>query len=214
MVLLNADDDFVEVIDGLEGVTLARAAGGTVEIDAARLVDRSTSDDQPPGGGVLIDDLLWDLPMPSGQDPPSVGDDILHGGEVHVVLKVERRGPGRRCRCAARWIEVSEQVGVLVDLQSPVWEDLGSGPEVTGWSTIAEDALAHIQPVAVDHDYDAAPTDTASTFTVSLSEVEGLELCEKVVAADGAEYRVDRILDDGRLDALPVLQVTRTLAAA
>lgn len=215
MTVLNATTDFASVIDGLQAVTVQRDAGGSVAIAAARLVGRAVSEEPSSDGGVLIDDLVWDLPWPDGAAPIDVGDEIEHGAsESCVVLRVEQRGPGVRFRCTARDVTVSGVTGVLVDLESPVWEDLGSGPEITGWTTLAADVPAHIQPAMVEHDYAGEPTVSTSTFTVSLEAVDDLELCERVVAADGAEYRVDRILDDGRIDKLPVLEVTQTAAAS
>ncbi|TWT85588.1 hypothetical protein Pla123a_03950 [Posidoniimonas polymericola] len=215
MTVLNAEADFASVIDGLQSVTVQREAGGSVVVAAARLVSRAVGEEDSSGGGVLIEDLVWDLPWPDGAASIDVGDEIEHGASGScVVLRVEQRGPGVRYRCTARDVTISDATSVLVDLESPVWEDLGSGPEITGWTTIAADVPAHIQPAVVEHDYSGDPTVSASTFTVSCEAVDDLELCERVVAADGAEYRVDRVLDDGRIDKLPVLEVTQTVAAS
>ena len=100
----NAADDFAQVLDGLEGVTLRRA--GTLEelpIAAAwRYSQIQTA--APSGSGFTFQtDCVWQFEWEDIESPPLVGDDILDAtGHEWTILQVERLRAQTRWRCLTR----------------------------------------------------------------------------------------------------------------
>jgi hypothetical protein len=103
-VTWNAADDFADVIDGLEPVTLRRA--GTLEevpIAAAWRVSQIQIAAPAGSGSTFQTDCEWQFEWAASATPPLVGDDILDDdGHEWTILETERLRAATRWRCLTR----------------------------------------------------------------------------------------------------------------
>lgn len=202
--------DFSEVVDGQEGVTLRRAGGWSeLELPAALRSFAKHTEAEPSAGDVVAGDLTWEFELPEGEAAPVVGDEIVDGEACcWRLLEVKRLRLGTRYRCQARCLEIAYRLSHLVTIQAAVLEDLGSGPEVTGWETIRPTVRARIQPDETEVDQTASPATSERRFRVILGENLALDHSHRLVDPRGNVFEVDRYLAAERIDALPVAEVT------
>ncbi len=202
-------DDYEAVIDGLQEVTLVRRPSGDELTLSARRLERNSWRPYLADPGILATDTVWDAPWPEEEAAPALGDEIQSEDAADaVLLSVERRGPGRRYRCRVRALTLDPAATVLVDLQRSVWADLGSGPQLTGWTTLAAAAPAILQPRAVELDHQAVPIAAARSYRITLGSDSLLDQAEQIIGPDSEVYRVDRVVELARLDRLPAVEAT------
>lgn len=206
---MNIADDFRTIVDNLASVTLVRAAGTQVVVPGARRISARTTDWDQTGGGVIRRDTVWDLPWPDSESPPEIGDQIdAADAESGVVFAIEQRQPGRRFRCAARTLEIHPQRGERVQIQQAVWEDLGSGPEITGWTTLLADVLVCVQPAAIEVDREGDSPTSTRRYRLFLDINLALDHNHRIQDADGTRYQVERFTNAERIDTLPTVEMT------
>jgi hypothetical protein len=208
-VIEHTQDDYQSVIDGLQEVTLVRRPNDDELTLSARRLERSTWRPYQADPAVQATDTVWDAPWPEEEAAPALGDVIQSDDAADaVLLSVERRGPGRRYRCRVRALALDPAATVLVDLQQSVWEDLGSGLELTGWTTLVAEAPASIRPRAVELDHEAVPIAAARSYRLTLGSSASLEQAQRIVGPGDEVYRVDRVVELARLDRLPAVEAT------
>ncbi|MCA9240892.1 MAG: hypothetical protein KDA37_11865 [Planctomycetales bacterium] len=208
MVQLAVDNDFESVVDGLESVTLLRLGGGAVGLTARRVTCESSS---PAGFAKGVDqiDVVWDLPWPAGQREPSLGDKVVSNeGVCGVLTQIEFRRPGRRFRVRARKLELNAALGAWVQVQQAVWEDLGSGPEITGWKPLRPAVLARVQPAGTEVDHTGAQPSSTNAVKITLAIDIPLDHNHRIIGPLDEVYRVDRFVAAERADQLPVVEGT------
>lgn len=208
--------DFSAVVDTLEPITLLRrGSANQTSIGAAwRYADR-TAESTPSGGFVTASDVTWQFEW-TGATPPKVGDRLLDAaGECFTLLGVDRLGGETRYKCESRNLRVAHGLDCRVAIEQAVWEDLGGGPEITGWATILPAVHARIQPERVEVDESTDPVSSVATYRITLEDsppLTGSLLLDhnhRIVAGDGAVYRVLEFENAERIDALSVAVVRR-----
>ncbi|MCH7752990.1 MAG: hypothetical protein IH898_12675 [Planctomycetes bacterium] len=210
-VELDPSGEFAQWADGLENVTLRRRdSGETVAITVALRRDVVAQEAQPSGGAALQTDAVWHLQLPAGESPPELGDVVIDTSDHHWTIQQTEELPLlRRWKCAARELRVAFGCVDRVDVQRAVWDDLGSGPEIVGWSYVYTALPVKIQSEkTLVSDTSIAPTSTLH-FHIILGEAFSLEPDDRFVAADGAIYRLESIEQADRIDVLPIAKVVR-----
>ena len=208
---LDPSDEFAQWADGLENVTLRRRdSGETVSITVALRRDVVAREAEPSGGAALQTDALWHLQLPAGESPPELGDVVIDARDHHWTIQQTEELPLLgRWKCAARELQVAFGCVDHVDVQRAVWDDLGSGPEIVGWSYVYTALPVKIQPEkTLVSDTSITPTSTLH-FHIILGEAFPLEPDDRFVAADGAIYRLESIEQTDRIDVLPIAKVVR-----
>jgi len=210
-VELDPSGEFAQWADGLENVTLRRRESGeTVAITVALRRDVVAQEAELSGGAALQTDALWHLQLPAGESPPELGDVVIDARDHHWTIQQTEELPLLgRWKCAARELRVAFGCVDHVDVQRAVWDDLGNGPEIVGWSYVYTALPVKIQPEeTLVSDTSIAPTSTLR-FHIILGEAFPLQPDDRFVAADGAIYRLESIEQADRIDVLPIAKVVR-----
>ena len=210
-VELDPSSEFAQWADGLENVTLRRRdSGETVAITVALRRDVVAQEAEPSGGAALQTDAVWHLQLPAGESPPELGDIVIDARDYHWTIQQTEELPLLgRWKCSARELRVAFGCVDHVDVQRAVWDDLGSGPEIVGWSYVYTALPVKIQPEeTLVSDTSITPTSTLR-FHIILGEAFPLQPDDRFVAADGAIYRLESIEQADRIDVLPIAKVVR-----
>ena len=103
-ITFDATNDFSQVVDTLEPITLRRA--GTleeIEIPAAWRFSQIQIAALDGSGFTLQTDCVWQFEWDEEVSPPIVGDDLIDADEREwTIWKVERLAGGTRWRCTGR----------------------------------------------------------------------------------------------------------------
>jgi hypothetical protein len=212
---LDIAGDFETIIDTAEAIALKRRSSATtIAVPKAWRYSSLTQSAEAGVTGVARSDVVWQFAWPDAVDSPRIGDSIIDAaGECWTILSVEVRGANTRLRCVTRNLRIVHELNDRLEIQSAVWDDLGSGPEIVGWTTLRAAVRARIQPdqVTVDHSTDP-PTSTA-TFRVLLADETPLDHNHRLVGPDGAIYEIESFSQAERIDALP-MATARKLASS
>lgn len=205
-----ADGDFASVIDGHELVTLRRNGGWSELVLPAALRSFGTEREaEPSEGDMVAGDLVWEFELPAAEAPPAIGEEIFDSEQrCWRILRVEPLRLGTRYRLQTRCLEIAYRLSHLVEVQESVVEDLGSGPEVTGWQTIRPAVRARIQPEETEIDQSVSPATSQERFRIFLGDSIPLNHTHRLVDRHGNAFQIDRYLSAERIDALPVAEVT------
>ena len=212
MALLKLDDDFSELVDGLEPVTLRRRGSAkSLKIKAAYREQAETQEAEPSGGAAQQADVVWHLQLPGEESAPRLGDLVVDAQANHwTLLEVEQLSRLGRWKCATRELRIAYGCNDRVDVERAVWEDLGSGPEIVDWKYVRTALPVRIQLEEQEIVNAAAtPPTKQSIYQVVLSESIGIEPDDRLVAEDGTSYRVQSLKQADRIDVLPMARVVR-----
>lgn len=206
-----ATGDFSAVVDALEPVTLRRR-GSSEEIAIAKAwrYAARTAESEPAGGYVTASDTEWQLEWDAETPLPQVGDRIVDAmGECWTLLAVEQKQGGTRVHLHSRSLRIAHGLDGLVAIEEAVWEDLGAGPEITGWTTWLPTVHARIQPAVTTVDEATDPISSVATYRITLDTDALLDHNHRIVSGDGTVYRLLTFENAERIDALPVATVRR-----
>ena len=203
--------DFTAAIDGLETVTLRKRETGAVVTGLTALRrEQRAGEAEPSGGASVQSDVVWYLELPENLAPLELGDALIDVSECQwTVLAIDRQRVLGRIKCETRELRVALGCDDYADVQRAVWEDLGQGPEITGWNDVYTAMPVRIQPdETLLSDTSNTPTAT-ERFTIILGEPFPLEADDRFVGTDGAIYRLESIQQVARIDKLPIAKVLR-----
>jgi hypothetical protein len=209
-VQLNVHDDFSTILDGAEPVTVKRR--DTADTIAVPKAWRFSSDVAEATAGVqdvARSDVVWQFTWNDAVARPRIGDYILDAASNSwTILSVGELGAKTRLRCVTRNLFF---VHALVDLVTIQHATLDGSGEITGWTTLATNVPARIQPdrnvVVVKQD---EPPTTDEFYRVVLGVQTPLTHLNRIVGPDSATYDLVEYTQAERIDALPVAQVKKT----
>ena len=211
----NTEGDFGSVIDGTSALVLRRR-GSASEVAIPNALRRSVvrQEAAPSNGNVIASDAVWEFEMPTVALLPSVGDILLEdpptepNRDCWTILTVEPLRNDTRTRCSARSLSVKKRLDQQVAIELATWQDLGSGPEITGWRRIRTGVPARIQPLEIEVDQQATPLASTSHFEIFLADNLPLDHNHRLVDATGAIYTIDRYSQAERIDASAVVEAS------
>jgi len=205
----DAQGDLAQIGDGIEAVTLRRRdSNATVSVEAAIRRHEVEQELQASGGAAMRTDIAWHLPLATGEAAPKIGDAVVDSNDQRwTILEVRHLPLLGRWRCEARNLRVAFGCSDRVNVQRAVWEDLGSGPEITGWNYLRTALPVKIQPTSFVVDNAVAPPVGRSHFDLILSEPLSLETGDRFAAEDGTLYVLESYEQADRIDTLPVAKV-------
>jgi hypothetical protein len=215
-VEFSTEGDFAAIVDGWQPVTLKRhQSTDTVAVARAIRFSSRTEEADAAGGHVARHDVVWQFEWDVTSDLPRLGDSIIDAvGGCWTILSIERRGGGTRLRCQSRNLHLVYELVDRVDVQQAVWDDLGSGPEIVGWTTVRPALAARIQPYRVTVDDESTPASSTAVYHVILGEQIELDHNHRLVGPQGAVYQVIEYSQAERIDVLPVATVVKQAAAS
>jgi len=208
---LHAENDFAQLVDGLESVDLHRRhSSETVTISAAHRHEAISSEANPSDGLVQQADAIWHLQMPTSESAPKIGDVVLDENQRRwTILETQELSLLGRWRCETRELSIAYGCQDRVDVERAVWGDLGAGPVIVDWVYAFTALPVRIQPEEIVVDDSLDPTVTKSFFQIHLSESILLEPDDRFVAEDGTVYLLQSYEGAERIDRLPVAKVLR-----
>lgn len=154
-----AAEDFIQVVDTLESVTLKRAGcSDELTMEAWRFSDK-TNDEPGTEGAVRRSEAVWQFPFIDGTAPPQVGDRLIDTANAcWIVVQVDQfRGETRR-RCRTRRISLRSDVAEWMDLEEAVWEPIvpepPTGPEleIANWLLVKPALRAYAAKIEIATD--------------------------------------------------------------
>ncbi len=209
--MFDPSDDFPDVIDGLEAVTLVRADGspGVAVPSALRLATRSR-EAAPCAGHYATSDVVWNLPGAQLPDGPRLGDTIVDAsGQRWTVLEVQRAARGTRWRCAARHLAIAGGLDAAIDIEQATLAKGESGVDVPTWTVWRAGVPARIQPIRT-HTLTAEGRQLAATcVTIYLAEDVGVDPTHRIRGPDGRIYTIQAVRKASRADALVEIDAVR-----
>ncbi|NLF09771.1 MAG: hypothetical protein GX594_17600 [Pirellulaceae bacterium] len=210
----NPSDDFIDLADGTEPVTLLRRGstpgeGGSAIAHALRraitagqaaLVNRGdvrklvASD-----GRYAAADLVWHLPAAELAEAPRLGDAILDGdGRRWTILSVKKATLGTRWRCETRDVSVAYGLDDTISVLKLVGE--------SQWRTWLTGIRARIQPIETKIDADAESPSTTTRYRIFVEEDLELDHTCTIRGADGTIYSVTAAIGAERIGELQVIE--------
>jgi len=212
---LTIHDDFSTILDGAEPISLKRhGVAGVVAIPKAWRYSAETAEARAGVSGVVRSDVVWQFGWDDVVDRPRVGDSLVDAAnECWTILAVVERGNKSRLQCITRNLRLVHQLDDRIEIQQAIWEDLGSGPEVTGWTTLRAAVPARIQPERTTTDHEADPPTSIATYRVLLADDTALDHNHRLVGPNGAIYQVQDYSQAERIDALPMATCERLTGA-
>jgi hypothetical protein len=212
---LNIHDDFSTILDGAEAISLKRhGSADTVAVPKAWRYSFETAEAQAGISGVVRNDVVWQFVWDEAADRPRVGDSLVDAAnDCWTILAVVERGTNSRLQCTTRNLRIVHQLDDRIEIQQAIWEDLGSGPEITGWTTLRAAVPARIQPQQTTVDNSVDPPTSTATYRVLLNDDTPLDHNHRVVGPDGAIYQVQEYTQAERTDALPMATCKRLTGA-
>ena len=208
---LNVTTDMEVLVDGTENITLQRRHSlQKLAITSARRQRQITQEATPSAGAAQQTDCTWHFSLPPGEAAPQLGDVLIDGKDTRwTILEVRELTRLGRWKCQTRNLAVAFVCEDRVDIQRPLWEDLGAGPEIVRWIDIGIALPVKIQPISMVPDNNVAPTTAEQTYRIILSEALDLEPGDRFVGETGETYTLQAYILSERLEVLPIAEVVR-----
>jgi len=205
--MFNPSTDLVDIVEGLEPVTLHRRGGPQTSI--ARALRRAVTTREPDAsdGQVTLSDVHWHLPAAECPDRPSLGDALMDSaGDRWTVLAVAVSVLAGRWDCACRNLAVVHRLDDVVAVQRAEYEKGEGGAAVERWHTWRTGLRARIQPLATQPATTHGTRRTVDRFQIFLAEDLAIDHRCRILAADGTLYRVTGSRAAERIDQLQVIE--------
>lgn len=208
-------DDFSNVIDGLQSVTLTRSGSSTpVQIEdalrravttaeAATVRSTFSASSSPSQGKYTASDVAWHLPAAALGEPPLPGDVIEDGDSRRwTVLAVVQATLDSRWRCICRNLAIAAGLDQYVDIERATFVKSDGGAAEPTWNTWLTGLPARIQPIAAKVENLDDRRVTTTTFKVFLAEAVAVNHTHRLKGPDGTIYRITGYKKPERIDAL------------
>ncbi len=211
MTTFHAEEDFAVLVDDLEEVTLRRRGSAkAVTVAMAYRRQSKMQEAEPSGGATLQTDAVWHLQLPTGESGVQLGDVVIDKRQHRwTVLEVQQLSKLGRCQCVTRELRIAHGCIDRVDIERPVWDDLGNGPEIVAWRYVCMALPVKIQIDEMTLETSTNPPTRQVFFDIVLSESIPLEPDDRLTAEDGTTYRLQSLQQADRIDALPIARAVR-----
>lgn len=198
------NDDFLDVVDDLQPVTVTRP-GSSTTYDVTHALRRAVTvrEAEASAGRYTSGDVAWHLPAVQVPDPPRLGDVIVDGGGGRwTVLAVGQMALDSRWRCVTRDLAAAHGLDDAIEIERAVYTKGTGGAVATTWHTWKTGIRARIQPVAARVRPKQDRLATARQFTIFLEESLPLDHTHRIRGPDGTRYRITACTKPDRIDAL------------
>jgi hypothetical protein len=203
-------DDFANVADRLEPLTLLRPGSAATSVGGALRAAVSTAEARASDGKYTAGDVVWHLPAGEVSSPPVPGDVIVDAaGGRWTVLAVGEATAGSRWRCVSRNLAIVHGLDQHVDIEQAVYAKGEHGAEQAAWRPWRTGVAARIQPVQSTATDEHQRRVTTAAFVVYLAESLAVDHTHRIKSPDGTVYRVVGSRRAERIDALMEVDVVR-----
>jgi hypothetical protein len=204
-------DDFADVADGLEPVTLVRPGSSAAEaVPHALRRAVAVREAAVSAGRYTTADVAWHLPAAELADPPRPGDAIIDAsGGRWTVLEVRLAAQGGRWRCVARDLAVAAGLDSYVDIEQAEYGKGEAGADAPAWHVWKTGLRARIQPVESRVETAEGRQATSVRYVIYLAEDVAVGHAHRLRGPDGAVYTVLAARKPARVDALVEIEASR-----
>jgi len=202
-------DDFTNVVDGLQPVTLLRP-GSFESTSVKHALRRSirTREAQPADGQYTASDVAWHLPDSEVSDPPRPGDLIVDSQMRRwTILRVRQATLGGRWRCVARDLALAHGLDQTICIDKATYEKSESGAAQPTWRLWLAGVRARIQPLVQQHEARHERLASACAFRVFVADDLPIDHTCRIRGPQGETYRVLGYRKAQRIDALGEIDV-------
>lgn len=207
--LFTPSTEFVDVVDGLEAVTVKfpGVASGTSVAHAKRR-SITTREVSASFGRYTSGDVNWHLPVSELASQPKLGSKIVDSGGVYwTVINVENCTRGTRWKCASRALEIVAGLDTTIRIQRARFTKDNSGAAVSEFFD-SDVVKAKIQETGANNTVEASLSLTRRTFDIILAEEVNVDSTCQVIGPDGTAYQVDSYERAETIDSLPVIRAS------
>lgn len=215
MTKIDLENDFNEIVDNLEVVTLRRRdSSKEFVVETAYRQQVQTQESEPSSGDALQTRAVWHLQLPTSDLAPHIGDVVidLHSNRW-TILETEQLALLGRWKCTVRELRLAYGCHDRVDIERPIWGDNGSGPEIVSWTKICVALPVKIQLDEMLLDTSTDPPTKQLFYDIILSESIALEPNDRFSSENGNSYRLQSLQQSDRIDALPIAHALREESA-
>ena len=187
---LDVTDDFVEVADFLQAVTVIDLDGTITSVDHALRRSIRAREAAASNGRYRSDDVRWHLPKSEHDAMPALGGMIKDDLAEWTILDVERATASSRWACVCRNLVVVERLDTLIDIQAANYERTSDGAQEPNWLPWKTGLRARIQPESSDRVIEHGRKHAPTSGRVYLRERVAVTTNHRIVGPDGATWKV------------------------
>jgi len=209
--MFHPDDDFPNVADGLEPVTVLRLGGGeAIAVAGALRQAIHTREAERSQGRYTAADVGWSLPARELPQPLRPGDAIVDAdGQRWTVLEVSQLSRRTRWRCVARNLAVFHRLDDMIDLEKAEFTKGQGGAEEPTWRVAWAGLRARIQPVETGIRAEHGRQTAVRRFKVFLEDAVQLDEAMRIRGPNGAIYAIAACRKAEAIDALMEIDAVR-----
>ncbi len=185
-------NDFAEVADSLEPVTLRRRASGEeISVTAALRRGMVLNEAAASDGKYLATDVRWHLPISALSTQPAPGDQIIDAaGNDYTILSVQEQTTRSRWLATSRDLAIAFALCERIDVQKATVTQGAMGEETIAWHDHLPGIRARIQPLTTQVHSGEDRRTSRTTHVVYVTEPLAIDAQHRIVAADGRVFRI------------------------
>ncbi len=184
--------DFEDITDGLEAVTLDRR-GSTPNTSIALALQRNITNREiaQSDGKYLAGDVRWHLPDALVGADPRAGDTIVDAvGSRYTILQPWHDTLENRWKCVSRNARVVYRLEDPIRIEHATYAKEDGGAQEPTWHDWRTGIRARIQPTITDISVENMAKRAVREVTIFIREDLPITQNQRVVARDGAIYKV------------------------
>ena len=222
-VNFDPDDDFADVVDGLETVTLRRRGSSTqtvvthtlrraVDTREARVRNLYNTWKSPASSGRhAASDVTWHLPSEQLSDAPRLGDLIIDGdGQRWTILDVQLATLRTRWQCITRDLAVVYGLDDTVIILKATYVKGDGGAAEPSWHPWKTGIRARVQPAEVAVGTEHQARRTTRRVQIFVEEDVALDHTHRIQGPDGTVYKIHGSTGTQRIDQVQTVDAEVT----
>jgi len=208
-VTFDPSDDFVDVADGLESITLNRRGSDAESITNALRREVTTREAAASNGKLTTADTRWHFPVSAVDSIPALGDVVEDAsGNQFTVMDVQEATLGKRYKCATRNVAVVYGLDSVVTIEKATYSKGTQGAMERTWTTWKK-VKARIQPSTAQAETSAGMKRTEKRYQVLLATTCDVDNSHRIKAADGTLYKFAGATQADQIGQPQIIEVTK-----
>lgn len=202
--------DFVDVVDGLEAVTLnRRGSSSDVSVTSALQRNVSTTEVGASDGKYRAGDVRWHLPVSEVASTPQLGDWIVDAASDRwQVLEVRLDTLSRRWRCVTRNLAIAYGLNDTVVIQEAVYAKGAGGAAEATYHVWRAGVRARVQEMAATVDTEQEAQRTAKQFQIFMEGDYEINHNHRIRDRKGNYYKINGSANKATLGQAQVVEAS------
>ncbi len=202
--------DFVDVVDGMEAVTLnRRGSSSNVEVTSALQRNVSTAEVAASDGNLRAGDVRWHLPVSEVSDTPQPGDWIVDAASDRwQVLEVRLDALSTRWRCMTRNLVIAYGLNDTVVIEEAAYGKGTGGAVEADYHVWKSGVRARIQEAAATIGTEGEVQRTAKQFQIFLEDDYDINHNHRIRDRQGNYYKINGSANKAALGQAQVVEAS------